>query len=101
MEPRWTPSPTPGCPINILVTSSQIEPSEALPPRVDRGSLTHSKSSYRCKVCLIFLFFFSFLFLFLYFLARNILVINRPLKLSQMSLKRQWNMIKLSEEGML
>ncbi|XP_022267887.2 (E2-independent) E3 ubiquitin-conjugating enzyme FATS isoform X7 [Canis lupus familiaris] len=32
--------------------------------------------------------------------ARNILVINRPLKLSQMSLKRQWNMIKLSEEGL-
>jgi len=30
--------------------------------------------------------------------AKNILVINRPLKRSQMSLKHQWNMIKLSEE---
>jgi len=33
-----------------------------------------------------------------YTAAKNILVINRPLKRSQMSLKHQWNMIKLSEE---
>ncbi|XP_027625892.1 (E2-independent) E3 ubiquitin-conjugating enzyme FATS isoform X3 [Tupaia chinensis] len=33
-------------------------------------------------------------------LAKHILVIKRPLKLSKMTLKRQWNMIKLSEEGL-
>ncbi|XP_070131659.1 (E2-independent) E3 ubiquitin-conjugating enzyme FATS isoform X3 [Equus caballus] len=32
--------------------------------------------------------------------AKHILVIKRPLKLSKMSLKCQWNMIKLSEEGL-
>ena len=37
---------------------------------------------------------------FFFPLAQCIFAINRPLNLSKMSLKHQWNVIKLSEEGM-
>lgn len=85
-SPGWTPHPLPSCRGNILVTSSQVECLEVLQPTAEGGSLTHSERSYGCELWPIFLPFSS--------------DINRLLNLSKMSLKHQWNMIKLSEEGM-
>lgn len=57
LAPRWLPAPSPGCHINIPVSPSQVDPLEVLQRRAEDGSLTHSESSYRCKLWLIFLSF--------------------------------------------